>query len=65
MGKNQKSVGRKKGVQIMGEQQKETTELYRLNYLIALSKKASSAEVRKAKRRVNKIRGFEFYKGVK
>ena len=49
----------------MGEQQKETTELYRLNYLIALDKKTTPAEKRKAKLRVNEIRGFEFYKGLK
>ena len=49
----------------MGEQQKETTELYRLNYLIALSNSLTPAEIRKLKRRVNKIRGFKFYKDVK
>lgn len=51
---------------MVAERQKPTTELYRLNYLIStLDKKANSAEKRKAKLRVNEIRGFEFYKDVK
>lgn len=50
---------------MVAEGQKPTTELYRLNYLITLNKKATPAEKRKAKLRVNEIRGFEFYKGVK
>lgn len=49
----------------INEKQKPTTELYRLNYLIALSKNATLAEVRKAKRRVNEILKVEFYRGVK
>lgn len=49
----------------MNERQKKTTELYRLNYLIVLDEKATPAEKRKAKLRVNEIRGFEFYKDVK
>jgi len=48
-----------------GERQKETTELYRLNYTIVFDKKATPVEIRRAKLRVNEIRGFEYYKDVK
>ena len=49
---------------MINEHQKPTTELYRLNYLIVLDGKASPAEVRKAKRRVNEIRKFKYYKDI-
>jgi hypothetical protein len=49
---------------MIDEKQKKTTELYRLNYLITLDKNATPDEVRKAKLRVNEIRGFEFYKDI-
>ena len=48
----------------MSEKQKPTTELYRLMYSICMGKITNPDELRKAKFRVNEIRGFNFFKGM-